>query len=445
MTPVHADNPLSVAARGLASVLLAVGLLSASVSVASAATFDPTNVISNDNMRDYTSMSANDVQAFLETQSGALATLKTSDYDKKITLSKKKNNTNSTPDKGEKPKLASRIIWEACQAWKINPRVMLALLQKEQSLITNKPKPGSTTLARAVGAGCPGHLIFKKSVNPVATNKYPGFGNQVWHGARLLSSYGEGNASYPTFTPGMKKDIYNPHTTGSWLSKKTVSSKDASGTVTKKTTYYIAIKNLATFKLYVYNPSVGAKSPFGDLSSQSGSCTGNASYWLIYRRFFGSTFADPKMRPVYRFRRASGDYLYTTSPAERYHLASAAHTPWKLDGAAFSVDSSATTGTVPLYRFYNRKTGRHSFVTSHATYLSRRTTAGKKTWTYNGVAFRVATHSSKGAATVWGLKNIKTGVWYFTSSSSAVKKFRTSSYHESGWRYRGIAWYLPRL
>ena len=149
------------AARFSAAVVVAFAVMLIGASAAFAATFDPTLVISNDNMRHYDSMSASQIQAFLETQPGPLADLVTSDYDKVITLSKTKNNLNTTPDKGETPKRASLIIWEACQAWKINPKVMLTMLQKEQSLLT-RTTLGSTTLARAVGAGCPGSLVYPK-------------------------------------------------------------------------------------------------------------------------------------------------------------------------------------------------------------------------------------------------------------------------------------------
>ena len=119
-----------------AAVVIALAVMLIGASAASAATFVPQLVISNDNMRHYDSMSASQIQAFLETQPGPLADLVTRDYDKVITLSKTKNNYNTTPDKGETPKRASLIIWEACQAWKINPKVMLVMLQKEQSLLT---------------------------------------------------------------------------------------------------------------------------------------------------------------------------------------------------------------------------------------------------------------------------------------------------------------------
>ena len=205
-------NPTSHGRYGLAR-LFAVALAATfclafgAVSNASAATFDPEAVISDSNMRDYDSMSVSDIQAFLEAQTGSLADLKTADYDKVITLSKTKSNVNSTPDKGEAPKPASRIIWEACRAWKISPKVMLTMLQKEQSLLTRKPAARLQHACTCNRRGMPGSLVDPKN-NPVATNKYPGFGNQVWHGARLLSSYGEGNLSFPVYYAGISKTIY---------------------------------------------------------------------------------------------------------------------------------------------------------------------------------------------------------------------------------------------
>jgi hypothetical protein len=150
---------------------------------------------------------------------------------------------------------ASVIIYEACQSWKISPRVMLTMLQKEQSLIT-RTWLAPQTLNRAVGAGCPDSR----------TNRYSGFGNQIWNGARLLDGYGEegkttGYVPHP-WAPGMTNSFTGP-----------VARTD----------------NIATYKLYVYNPSIGAKKPYGELSRQS--CSGNANFWKIYWAYFGDPFA----------------------------------------------------------------------------------------------------------------------------------------------------------
>ncbi len=411
------------AARFSALVLLAGVALLGVAQQASAATFDPELIISNDNMRAAGSMSEAQIQAFLETQGGPLATLVTSDYDKVITLSTTKDNVNTTPDTGESEKRASRIIWEACQAWQISPKIMLTMLQKEQSLLTTQPK-STKTLARAVGAGCPGRLVFP-ATNPVATNRYPGFGNQVWHGARLLDSYGESATVVPKYYHHIVRwDIY------------------------RKPKVKLLMQNIATYKLYCYNPSIGASAPYGDLSSQAGKCTGNANFWLIYRRYFGSTFANPRMRAVYKFRKYSnGTYLYTTSLAERYRLRYASDRRyWDYGGLVFSVDTSVTSAsTVPVYRFKNKLTRKYSFTTSQAKYVSRRTSSGRRTWDYQGVAFRVSRHKTTGAVPIYRFRYRRTGAYSFTSSASTVKYYKAHSSFRKRWAYEGVGYYLPRL
>jgi hypothetical protein len=217
-------------------------LLFGFASVASAATFNPGLVISDGNMRASSSMSQADIQTFLNSQTGPLDSLVTTDY-------------------AGKKKPAAQIIFEACQQWHISPRVMLTMLQKEQSLLTRTTLT-ATTLSRAIGAGCPNG----------STNRYPGFGQQMWYGARLLDGYGEGKngSTIALYRSGMYVyDIYQ----------------------TPNVKVYPA--NLSTYKLYVYNPSIGAKTPYGDLSAQASNLSGNANFWMIYRKHFGDPTANP--------------------------------------------------------------------------------------------------------------------------------------------------------
>jgi len=381
------------ARRGATLVALIAAFLLVAASSAFALTYDPENIISNDNMRAANSMTESQVQAFLETQPGVLKSYVTEDH------------------MGVRRK-ASSIIWRACQRWQISPKVMLTMLQKEQSLLT-RTTLGKNTLSRAIGAGCP----------DANTNRYPGFGNQMYHGARLLDSYGEGNPSFPTYYEGISKRIYDDAHFGTHLHPK----------------------NLATFKLYVYNPSVGAKYPYGDLSAQAGSCTGNANFWLIYRRYFGSTFAHPRMRPVYRFRnKNNGTYLYTASIAERLRLRDRSGT-WAYDGPKFSWDTSVpVSATKPMYRFFNRNTEKYSYTSSQETYEYRRSATGSRTWKYGGVAWRVSkVHEyTPKAAVIYRLRNRQTGGTFLTASKETVQTFRTKYAYK--WRYEGIAFYLPR-
>ncbi|MBI5230842.1 MAG: hypothetical protein HY876_01630, partial [Coriobacteriales bacterium] len=230
----------ALAVRCAIIAFMIVGFFAATgVAKAFAANFNPNYVLSDANLRDYDSMSAAQIQKFLEKQPGALDTL-------------------VTPDHNGRSKKASQIIYDACRAYKISPKVMLVMLQKEQSLLTRK-SPDQRTLERAVGAGIPGG----------ATNRYPGFGNQIWNGARLLDGYGEGKST--SYIPKWKRGM-------TW-----------DGATAKVTP-----RNIATFKLFVYNPVIGATAPYGDLSSQQGSLRGNANFWNIYRRYFGDPTTTPK-------------------------------------------------------------------------------------------------------------------------------------------------------
>jgi len=97
--------------------------------------FNPHFIITDEEMADYDSMSLVAIQRFLEEQGSGLAPLYAEDY------------------QGNMIK-ASQIIWQAAQESKINPQVLLATLQKEQSLI-GESAPSQRQLDRAMGYRCP--------------------------------------------------------------------------------------------------------------------------------------------------------------------------------------------------------------------------------------------------------------------------------------------------
>jgi hypothetical protein len=292
---------LSVLVRAVLASALVLGALAFGPASAFARTFDPTLVISDDNMRAYDSMSASQIQSFLNSKSGPL---------KKMSFQRHDNGSVAS---------AAVIIWEAAQAWHISPKVLLTMLQKEQSLLTRRSL-ASHTLQRAVGAGCP----------DTGGCKYPGFGNQMWNGARMLDGYGEVGKTTP-YVPVWKPGLINKFT----------------GPV--KST-----RNLATYKLYVYNPSIGAKVPYGDLSKQSPS--GNANFWKIYWKYFGSPFATVAHQPV-GSGMATATVVLTAPYASRLysqpttltgHLVSADTIGAPVDGATVSLEKPSGSRWVAI-------------------------------------------------------------------------------------------------
>lgn len=119
--------------------------------------FNPDYVIAEQNYRDADSMTAEQIQAFLEAQSGTLATYKAKDHNG-VT------------------KLTSQMIAEAAQAWGVSPKVILVSLQKEQSLLT-RAHPSQKAYDWAMGCGRADSRTYYQ---------YQGFGNQIWWGAQKL-------------------------------------------------------------------------------------------------------------------------------------------------------------------------------------------------------------------------------------------------------------------
>jgi len=97
--------------------------------------FNPSFIITDEEMTDHLSLSKEKIQRFLEEQGSGLADLVSPDY----------NGIN---------KKASEIIWQAAMESEISPKMILTTLQKEQSLIGD-PSPSQWQLDRAMGYRCP--------------------------------------------------------------------------------------------------------------------------------------------------------------------------------------------------------------------------------------------------------------------------------------------------
>jgi hypothetical protein len=117
--------------------------------------FVRSNVVSEANFRNGGAMTAADIQSFLNSQPGALKSYTGKDH-------------------YGKTKSAAQMISEACVRFNINPKVMLATLQKEQSLLSTK-HPTQHQYDWALGAG---------KADSFTTSSMKGFGNQIYWGAQ---------------------------------------------------------------------------------------------------------------------------------------------------------------------------------------------------------------------------------------------------------------------
>lgn len=385
------------------TLLIAIALVVAALAapaVASASTYDPLDVIPYETWRGAASLSAADIQAFLETLDGPLKTLVANEHDIAGV---------TTPVK----KPASQLIYEAARFWNLNPKVILATLQKEQSLLTISNSDNSARFRKAMGAGVYGDADGDGRTD----NRYPGFGNQIWNGARLLSTYEIMFGWYPGKTKAVTAYKYVDAT-------RTVDGHVE--TYQKRVSYTKTIvpKNASTFALYTYTPYYPQK-----------------GVWDIYVRYFGDPHTPPRMLPVYRFRnRYNGSYFYTKSEAKRYTLIRTASRKWDYGGVSFTVDTSATANNVPLFHMYNTRKDTHYYTTSEAKKASLLSVKPLQ-WRYEGVTCYVSRDATD-TLPVYRVRNTSTGANLLISSWSKVKQLLAR--RSPRWEYRGVYFRLAK-
>jgi hypothetical protein len=291
-------------------------------------------------------------------------------------------------------------------------RASTSTLQKEQSLITTSNSANAARLVKAMGCGVYGAIDPKTHLT---TNRSPGYGHQIWDGARSLSTY----ESRFNWTPASTYEVAVGQE-----SKESTKVVDGHVVTYHKTIYKrIQPKNASTFALYVYTPYYPQKLVRD-----------------VYVRYFGDPLSPARLRPVYRFRnRTTGAYYYTTSEGTRYSLISKSSHDWSYGGVSFSFDTSSTANTAPLYRLQDSRTHRYYYTTS-ATKRSALLNVRPTRWRSAGVVGNVSKTATAGAIPVYLLQNKYDLGMLFTKNLSTKNSLtigRTATFN-----YRGIAFYL---
>ena len=157
---------------------------------------------------------------------------------------------------------SAQIIKYAADTYTINPKVLIVLLQKEQTLVTDTwPFPGQ--YKSATGYGCP-------DTAPCDADYY-GLYNQVVNAARQFQLYAKYPANYRYKAYQNNAIQWSP------------TSSCGSSTV------YIA--NQATAGLYNYTPYQPNQAALNNLYGTGDGCSayGNRNFWRLYSDWFGST------------------------------------------------------------------------------------------------------------------------------------------------------------
>lgn len=195
-----------------------------------AAEFDPSYLISDSEMNNYNSMSQSDISNFLEKRAGTLSNYLTFD---------KENN----------PKTASQAFYEIAQEWRINPKYLLVLVQKEQSLLESK-SPTQKQYDWATGYG----VCDSCSMSDPNIQRFKGFYKQI-NSAAAQTRYYMDNIKEFNFQPNKTYNI--------------------DGEI-------VTIQNTATAGLYNYTPHIH----------------GNKNFWNLWNKYFDKKWPDGSLLQV---------------------------------------------------------------------------------------------------------------------------------------------------
>ncbi len=191
--------------------------------------FDPNAILDDRDIFDLGTMDLTALRSFLN-QRGALGRMKIADID-------------------GVEKEPAEIIWRVATSYKVNPKYLLALLQKEQSLVEDT-SPTQRQLDWAMGFG----VCDSCSKEDPRIQAYKGFANQIEYAAKQHR----------------ERYLFQ------LLGKGTTISGYAPGKLAVVDGQNIKPVNNATAMLYTYTPHIH----------------GNLNLWRIWRRWFSLSFPD---------------------------------------------------------------------------------------------------------------------------------------------------------
>jgi hypothetical protein len=236
--------------------------------------FDPGLIISDSVFYDFGTMTADDIQRFLDSK---VSVCKDSDGGPRCI----KDFVMDTPAiKGEdgrcaslpaaKAQTAAQIIFTVAQACKINPRVIIITLQKEQGLI-QASNPTQRMYDYALGMACPDTAAG-------CSKSAAGFFYQLYKGVGQLQWYGDprGSFNYLKVGTNISRRYQDPRVEKSL-------GKDCG----QRT---FQLKSQATAALYYYTPYTPNDSALANLYGGGDACSayGNRNFWRFYSDWFGS-------------------------------------------------------------------------------------------------------------------------------------------------------------
>jgi len=399
---------------------------SAGMQAISLKNFQPGNLISDKLMYTSGTMTAAQIQAFLDNKVPSCQRGYTclKDFTQK-TATKAPNSYCSGTYTGSAKESAASIISKSAKACGISEKVLLVILQKEQGLVTHT-WPSDFRYDKAMGFACPD--------NAACDPQFLGFQNQVYMAAKQLRRYSI-DPTFNWYPVGKESRVkYHPNS--------------ACGTVG------ITIQNKATAALYYYTPYVPNRAALAAGYGTGDSCSsyGNRNFVNYYTDWFGETGSGgtapvpnaKDAKPVARFWSSAFDnaHFYTLNAAEADKI-KRTDDNWAYEGTGFRAWSAANgscgAGTIPVYRFWSSKFESHFYTTNQAEMKKVRET--DRNWSYEGAAFCTARTSSSSTTPVYRFWSDKFGKHFYTSNSAEADNIKRT---DKNWSYEGIAFYSAK-
>lgn len=286
----------------LVALALALGLLTPMspldpwtaepAAAANAADFDPGNIISDAVFFDSGVMSVSQVQQFLAIKGASCAAgeqpcLK--DY-RSVTGARSAETGLCTGYRGGLDQSAAEMIVGVAQACGVNPRVLLVLLEKENSLVT-RTRPTTRNYQAATGYGCPD--------TAPCDAQYYGLFNQLYMAARQYQNYAANPTRYGYRAGRANTIAYHPNASCG--------------------TSQVVIANQATAGLYNYTPYRPNAAALANLYGTGDGCSsyGNRNFWRLFTDWFGSTQASSAL-----LRSPENATVYLVSGTNKYPISS---------------------------------------------------------------------------------------------------------------------------
>lgn len=311
-------------------------LINSNASIAAVSSdFMPGNIISDEQFFDGNALSSSQVQAFLNSKvpdctinngnpsraSGAqignttIAQTCLKDYAQTTTNMSGLNNANQILCNnyvGANSESAATIIAKVGQACGISQKVLLVLLEKEQSLVTDS-WPTNSQINSATGFACYDN-------NQPCVSTFGSFFGQVWAAAKQFKNYGI-SPTFNWFPVGKYSNVR-------YQAANTEASRGIScGTAS------VLIENKATAALYYYTPYTPNAAALSNLYGSGDLCSayGNRNFWRLYVDWFGpSTGQSWPSNSGLIAKDGNGQlWLYPYSPSKGWYQSKIIGTGWQ--------------------------------------------------------------------------------------------------------------------